>query len=100
MTTLNSLSSLILALLTWPLRVAEHRRVLGALAQLDDWALADIGLSRQDLRDATALPLAADPTRQLAKRAEERADAALRARGGAIEADEKTSSASMRIAAE
>jgi len=97
---LKPLPSLLFSLLTWPLRVAAHRHAMNELGGLDDRELADIGLSRQDLRDATALPLAADPTRQLAKRAEERADAALRARGGAIEADEKTSSASMRIAAE
>jgi uncharacterized protein YjiS (DUF1127 family) len=62
-----------LRVLTWPSRVAEHRRCLAELADLDDHALRDIGLTRQDLRDATAAPLGSDPTAQLAERARERA---------------------------
>ncbi|MDE3177851.1 MAG: DUF1127 domain-containing protein [Pseudomonadota bacterium] len=58
--------------IVWWVRVAEHRRVLADLAQLDDRGLADIGLSRQDLRDATALGLGVDPSVVLAKRAAER----------------------------
>jgi uncharacterized protein YjiS (DUF1127 family) len=73
-------ASLTLSLLLWPLRVAENRRVLAALGGLDDRGLADIGLSRQDLRDVTALPLGLDPTPMLAGRAAEREAQARRAR--------------------
>jgi hypothetical protein len=54
--------------------------VLGALCELDDRGLADIGLSRQDLRDVTALPVGADASVVLAERAREREENALRAR--------------------
>ena len=57
----------------WPFRVAENRRVMASLGELDDRGLADIGLTRQDLRDATALPLGVDPSPALAQRAAERA---------------------------
>ena len=73
-------ASLTLSLLLWPIRVAEHRRVLGALGGMDDRGLADIGLARQDLRDVTALPLGRDPTPMLATRAAEREAQARRAR--------------------
>ena len=60
------------SVLTWPLRVARHRRVMAELAALDDRGLADIGLARHDLRDATALPSGADPSAMLSERARER----------------------------
>jgi uncharacterized protein YjiS (DUF1127 family) len=66
------LASLALFPLIWLFEVAEHRRTLGQLGEMDDRALADIGLTRQDLRDVTALPLSADPTLALAARAAER----------------------------
>jgi uncharacterized protein YjiS (DUF1127 family) len=78
---LRRLANLIVDVLVWPLRIAENRRVLGALAELDDRGLADIGLSRQDLRDVTALPVGADASIALAERAREREENALRARG-------------------
>ena len=56
----------------WPVRVAQHRRTMAALGAMDDRGLADIGLRRQDLRDATALPRSADPTELFAARARER----------------------------
>jgi uncharacterized protein YjiS (DUF1127 family) len=65
-----------LSVITWPARVAEHRRCIAELAGLDDHALRDIGLTRQDLRDATAAPLGSDPTAQFAERAREREAAA------------------------
>lgn len=77
---LARLASLGLNLVLWPVRVAEHRRVLGALAELDDRGLADIGLSRQDLRDVTAMPRGVDPTPTLAARAAEREALARRRR--------------------
>ena len=58
--------------LAWPFQVFEHRRVLAQLGQMDDRALADIGITRQDLRDVTALPIGADPSDALARRAAER----------------------------
>ena len=75
MKALARLSRLAFNLASWPFRVADHRRALAALAGLDERELADIGLMRQDLRDATALPLGADPTLPLAERAQERAQA-------------------------
>ena len=56
----------------WPLRVIEARRELEALAQMSEYELKDIGLTRSDLGDATALPADASPTEFLAARIEER----------------------------
>ena len=53
----------------WPARVAQARRDLAMPASLDDRDLADIGLGRHDLRDATAVGLGKDPTELLAARA-------------------------------
>lgn len=47
------------AVILWPFRAGEKRRLLGTLAALSDRELRDIGLTRGDLRDATALPAAA-----------------------------------------
>lgn len=60
-------------------RSIRNRRVAAGLAGLDDHMLADIGLTRSDLRDAYAEPLWRDPTDILASRAAER-------RGGGWEA--------------
>ncbi|MEP9350335.1 DUF1127 domain-containing protein [Xanthobacter sp. KR7-225] len=57
-------------------RAMERRHALNELAGLDDHMLSDIGLTRADLRDATAGPLLSDPTRILALRASERRTAA------------------------
>jgi uncharacterized protein YjiS (DUF1127 family) len=57
----------------WPFRVAAARRAMRDLAGMSARELADIGLSRQDLRDASALPLDDDPTRILVMRVAERA---------------------------
>jgi uncharacterized protein YjiS (DUF1127 family) len=62
-----------LAMGVWRLVVAiKHRRELAHLADFDDRMLADIGLTRTDLRDAYAEPLWQDPTSMLARRAAER----------------------------
>jgi uncharacterized protein YjiS (DUF1127 family) len=50
----------------------RNRRAAFQLARLDDRMLADIGLTRSDLRDAYAEPLWHDPTDVLARRAAER----------------------------
>lgn len=56
----------------WRLVVAiKHRRELAHLADFDDRTLADIGLTRTDLRDASSEPLWRDPTSMLARRAGE-----------------------------
>jgi uncharacterized protein YjiS (DUF1127 family) len=57
---------------TWPLRVVAARQVLARFGAMDDRELADIGLSRQDVRDATALALGEDPSGMFAARARER----------------------------
>ncbi len=56
----------------WPFRVAATRATLNALAAMDGRELADIGLTRSDLRDVSALALDHDPTALLARRARER----------------------------
>lgn len=53
-------------------RALQHRRDAAALAGMNDRMLADIGLTRSDLRDAFGQPLWADPTAILAARARER----------------------------
>jgi uncharacterized protein YjiS (DUF1127 family) len=53
----------------WQLVVAvRHRRELSHLASRDDRMLADIGLTRGDLRDACSEPLWHDPTSLLSRR--------------------------------
>ena len=59
-------------LAAWPLRIAAARRAMAQLGGMSDRELADIGLHRQDLRDATALGLSEDPTEMFAARAGER----------------------------
>ena len=60
-------------LASWPFRVAAARASMRHLAGMSDRELADIRLTRQDLRDASALPLSDDPSRIFAMRARERA---------------------------
>jgi uncharacterized protein YjiS (DUF1127 family) len=50
----------------------RHRRQAAALAHCDGRMLADIGLSRADLRDAFSEPFWEDPTALLRERALER----------------------------
>ncbi len=50
----------------------EHRRDAAFLAQLDDRMLADIGLTRADLRDALSEPPWRDPVRAGERRAHRR----------------------------
>ena len=54
--------------LTWPVRVSATRRVMSELAQMSEYELRDIGLTRSDVNDATALPLDADPSGLLVRR--------------------------------
>jgi uncharacterized protein YjiS (DUF1127 family) len=50
----------------------RHRNDMTVLASLDERALADMGLTRADVRDAIAQPLWRDPTAVLAERRRER----------------------------
>src|SRR5215472_4371060 len=53
-------------------RAYRHRNDAAVLAGLDDRMLADMGLTRSDVRDAFAAPLWEDPTDLLRARALER----------------------------
>lgn len=53
-------------------RAYAHRRKAAMLARFDDRMLADIGLTRSDVRDAFSEPLWRDPTELLTERAGER----------------------------
>ncbi len=57
------------AILLWPARALQTRRLLDGLGGMSDHELRDIGLTRQDLRDATALPASQDPGELFAARA-------------------------------
>ena len=54
------------------LRFFKNRRDAVVLAGLDDHMLADIGLTRGDVRDAVSEPVWRDPTAILVSRAQER----------------------------
>lgn len=58
--------------LAWLKRVVAARRELEALARLSEHDLKDIGLTRSDVGDVTALPADVSPTHFLAQRVEER----------------------------
>jgi uncharacterized protein YjiS (DUF1127 family) len=49
-------------ILSWPARVGAARRTMS------EYELRDIGLTRSDVNDATALPLDADPSGLLVRR--------------------------------
>ena len=67
-----SVISVILAGLQKVSRALKNRRQAEMLAGMDDRMLADIGLTRSDLRDAYAEPLWRDPTDVLAGRAHDK----------------------------
>ena len=69
---LRAAGALAMRVLTWPTRFVEARAVMNRLGAMSDPELRDIGLTRQDLRDATALVPDEDPTRLLAGRAASR----------------------------
>ena len=54
--------------LTWPARISAARRTMSQLARMSDYELRDIGLTRSDVNDTTALPLGDDPTSLLVRR--------------------------------
>jgi uncharacterized protein YjiS (DUF1127 family) len=55
-------------IVTWPARVSAARRTMSELARMSEYELRDIGLTRSDINDVTALPLDADPSGLLARR--------------------------------
>ncbi len=70
--TRSRLLSWLRTIVSWPLRVIAAQRELEVLAGMSEYELKDIGLTRSDLGDATALPADASPTNFLAYRIEER----------------------------
>ena len=54
--------------LSWPARVSAARRTMSQLARMSAYELRDIGLTPQDVSDASALPLDADPSPMLVRR--------------------------------
>ena len=50
-------------------KAARNRRTIAALNEQDDYLLADIGLTRRDVRSAMAEPIWRDPTATLRRRA-------------------------------
>ncbi|KQR77528.1 DUF1127 domain-containing protein [Rhizobium sp. Leaf341] len=53
-------------------RLFKNRRAIGHLQDLDDYRLADIGLTRHDLRTAATSAFFEDPSRHLTRAARER----------------------------
>jgi uncharacterized protein YjiS (DUF1127 family) len=64
----------------WPVRAARTRKVMHQLTSMNEHQLRDIGLTRDDIISAQAVPLDQDPTYLLASRAQERAEAHRRER--------------------
>lgn len=67
------LVTVLFRLLLWPVRMLRSRREFADLAAMSDHELRDIGITRQDLRNITALPRDESPTAPLAAIAGERA---------------------------
>ena len=59
-------------LVMWPARVAAARRTLRSVATMSDYELRDIGLTRQDVRDAACLGVAEDPGALFTRRVAEK----------------------------
>ena len=68
----RSLTSSVLRLATWPVRFYQARRNFAVLAAMSEYQLKDIGLTRQDILNVTALPRDEDPTPELARMVRER----------------------------
>ncbi len=74
-TLVRAFASLLALLTHWLKQVSRarrHRREAAVLAGLDRHMLADIGITRSDLRDAFSEPFWEDPTALLRERALER----------------------------
>ena len=68
----NAVSGFVVARAREVLLLLKNRRDAASLAGLDERMLADIGLTRGDLRDAYSEPVWRDPTAILVSRAHER----------------------------
>jgi len=68
----HSVAGIVTARLRALVQTVKNRRDAAILTGLDDRMLADIGLTRGDLRDAYSEPVWRDPTAVLVNRAEER----------------------------
>ena len=68
----NSVAGIVVARLRELAQMVKNRRDAVTLASLDDRMLADIGLTRGDVRDAVSEPVWRDPTAILVSRAQER----------------------------
>jgi len=68
----NLLSDIVVARTRELVQLVKHRHDANRLATLDDRMLADIGLTRGDVRDAYSEPVWRDPTAILVSRARER----------------------------
>ena len=77
-TNIDTVASRIAALALAPLRWWKRRRTMVRLIDMDDHILADIGISREDVRHAMSLPLGVNADLILQQRALERSH---RARG-------------------
>lgn len=69
---INAVTGIVVARVRQVLQFVNNRRDAVMLARLDDRMLADIGLTRGDVRDAFAEPVWRDPTAILVSRAHER----------------------------
>lgn len=68
----NTVAGIAVARVREVLQLIKNRRDATVLAGLDDHMLADIGLTRGDLRDAYSEPVWRDPTAVLVSRVHER----------------------------
>ena len=68
----HSVAGIVTARLRALVQTVKNRRDAAILTGLDDRMLADIGLTRGDLRDAYSEPVWRDPTAILVTRAQER----------------------------
>jgi uncharacterized protein YjiS (DUF1127 family) len=86
----NAVTGIVVARSRQLAQFIKNRRDALTLARLDDRMLADIGLTRGDVRDAFSEPVWSDPTAILVSRVNERRISRRRgfvaAAGGAIEA--------------
>jgi len=85
----NAVAGIVVARSRQVAQMLKNRRDATTLAGLDDRMLADIGLSRGDVRDAFSEPVWSDPTVILVSRVQERRGSRrgfAAVSGGAIEA--------------
>lgn len=68
----NAVMGIVVARVRGLAQFVKNRRDAATLAGLDDRMLADIGLTRGDIRDAVSEPVWRDPTAILVSRAQER----------------------------